>query len=160
MENVTTFEKNIEDSHEPDTEAMSNDSMKSAILTKAENSSADNVSNAVEQGAEIPKNQIDRANEDSVWDINAFYPLFWTLQESFSNPPRLFDQQNLNAFKTGLQSTIKKFEQVSYALQSSNSERKRGVKRRFSDEGDEFANNYNPKYLTSKDLLKLEVSIN
>ena len=153
MENATTFEKNFEDGQGPDNEAAQD----SEDQAKAESTSAGDVSKAVEQGMNIQKSYTDQANKDSILDTNAFYPVFWTLQESFSNPPRLFDQQNLDTFKIGLQSTIEKFEQVSYALQSSNTERKRGLKRRFSGEGDELANNYNPKYLTSKDLFKLEV---
>ena len=160
VENVTTFEKTIEDSEGPDDEAAQNAQTHFDSIVNAENTSAENISKVVEQGVKIQNTNTDQANKDLVLDTNAFYPIFWTLQEAFSNPPRLFDQQNLNNFKKGLQSTIENFEQVSYALQGSNSERKRGLKRRFSGEGDEFANNYNPKYLTSKDLFKLEVFMN
>lgn len=83
------------------------------------------------------------------------YPIFWTLQRGFSNPPSLFNEQHLATFKSGLEATLSKFKDVS-VIQTSQSEQRRGVKRK-SDRDEDHASNYNPKYLTSRDLFQLEV---
>ena len=154
VENVTAFEKDVEEHDEPEKEvkkdipedAMDIDKTVAKDASKVTSSEA-NAQNGVD----------DQANKELDLDTDALYPIFWTLQESFANPPRLFDQNSLATFKIGLQSTVEKFRSVPNILQGANREGKRGLKRRFSDESDAFVSNYNPKYLTRKDLFKLEV---
>jgi THO complex subunit 1 len=100
------------------------------------------------------------AEEPTSSNISAdeLYPVFWTLQQAFSNPPRLFKDENFEGFKKGLESTLEKFKDVPIVSQRS-SESSKGTKRKGDEmEGrDEFASTFNPKYLTSRDLFSLEV---
>jgi THO complex subunit 1 len=90
-------------------------------------------------------------------DIDALYPVFWTLQHSFSEPPRLFDESIFKEFQQGLEATLAKFKEVPTVIQAGDSERKRETKSRSDEDYDDFASSFNPKYLTSRDLFKLEV---
>lgn len=92
------------------------------------------------------------------------YPIFWALQQNFSQPKRLFDSKHpeyFASFKSGLKATMAVFKSV----QAENSgrptkiaeESKKGTKRKRSQGGEDLADAYNPKYLTSPDLFELEV---
>lgn len=94
------------------------------------------------------------------------YPTFWSLQEFFSQPKRLFEPAQFALFKTALEETMLTFQEIKLE-QSSRAKEKPdkqvedslgGLKRKHSGEGDELAGSFNPKYLTSRDLFKLEVS--
>ena len=100
-----------------------------------------------------------RGKEDlpKTMDIDALYPVFWSLQHSFSNPPRLFEENNFKDFRNSLEATLAKFKEVPKVIQSGDIERKKGPKPSSGDSYDAFANTFNPKYLTSRDLFKLEV---
>ncbi|TDZ18637.1 Uncharacterized protein Cob_v008718 [Colletotrichum orbiculare MAFF 240422] len=96
-------------------------------------------------------------------DPDALYPLFWSLQDSFNQPKKLFDPENLTGFKRGLEATMASF----LAIQNeqgqrppkANDEAHRTLKRkRESEEDVDLSNSYNPKYLTSRDLFELEMS--
>jgi THO complex subunit 1 len=89
--------------------------------------------------------------------VDDLYPIFWSLQHSFSNPPRLFEAENFKQFQKGLEATLAKFKEVPQVIQSGDSEQKKGGKPHSDDDYDEFASTFNPKYLTSRDLFKLEV---
>lgn len=106
----------------------------------------------------LPKTQED---EDPL-ATNKLYPVFWSLQESFSMPTRLFDSQHFKAFKEGLDLTIRKFQSVHQELQARGPSRhiedsKRTLKRKRDDSEDGILNSFNPRYLTSRDLFELEV---
>ncbi|KAF0323231.1 nuclear matrix protein [Colletotrichum asianum] len=100
---------------------------------------------------------------DQPLDPDVLYPLFWSLQETFSQPKKLFEPDNLAGFKRGLEATMTSFR----AIQAEQGQRppkavdeaQRSLKRKREDaeEGD-LANSYNPKYLTSRDLFELEMS--
>lgn len=89
------------------------------------------------------------------------YPVFWSLQQNFSQPKRLFDKETFSGFRSAVQATMVMFR----AVQSESRERpikaaddsKRGTKRKRGD--DDLANAFNPKYLTSRDLFELEVCL-
>ena len=105
-----------------------------------------------------------KSQEDQmpVPNMDTLYPIFWSLQNFFSTPTKLFDPLNLTAFKNGLQLTLKKFKQVDKELESNGSSRnpeenKRGAKRKRGGFGEDLAASFNPKYLTSRDLFELEV---
>ncbi|OLN81539.1 Uncharacterized protein P25A2.03 [Colletotrichum chlorophyti] len=103
------------------------------------------------------------AQVDQPLEPDALYPLFWSLQETFSQPKKLFDPDNLANFKRGLEATMTSFR----AIQNEQGQRppkamdeaQRSLKRKREEveEGD-LANSYNPKYLTSRDLFELEMS--
>ncbi|KAK6210149.1 guanylate kinase [Colletotrichum tabaci] len=98
---------------------------------------------------------------DQPLNPDALYPQFWSLQETFSQPKKLFDPSHLANFKRGLEATMTSFR----AIQNEQGQRppkavdeaQRGLKRKRDDvEGSDLANSYNPKYLTSRDLFELE----
>lgn len=97
-------------------------------------------------------------------DMDTLYPVFWSLQESFSTPTRLFDESNLQNFQDGLSSTLAKFKAVQQDLQARGTSKlqddgKRSAKRKRNGQEDELSSSFNPKYLTSRDLFDLEVHL-
>ena len=106
---------------------------------------------------------VEQAKEAPI-SINNLYPVFWALQESFSKPTRLFDAVYLKSFKDGLQSTLSTFkylhqEQNLRSVSKTIDDSARGAKRKRGGRGDGSASDFNPKYLTSRDLFELEVRI-
>jgi len=91
------------------------------------------------------------------------YPIFWSLQESFNQPKKLFDPAKFASFKAGLEATMVMFRSVQSEIGSrpvnAMEDSKRGTKRKRSLGDDDLANAFNPKYLTSRDLFELEVSL-
>ena len=97
-------------------------------------------------------------------DVDQLYPVFWALQQIFSNPTRIFDGANFESFKEGLGVTMRKFADVQTDLDrrgttTATDDSRRGTKRRRGDGEDAFASGFNPKYLTSRDLFELEVGL-
>ncbi|KAF2204814.1 hypothetical protein GQ43DRAFT_363832 [Delitschia confertaspora ATCC 74209] len=150
VENVTTFEEYLKSSEAED------DSMN---VDTEESIEPANEKAKLEQDIE-PKESTPSTQErkPDTQDIDALYPVFWSLQHAFSNPTTLFEEANFKEFQKGLEATIDKFKEVPKVIQTSETEGKRGVKRRSSDDQDESATTFNPKYLTSRDLFKLELS--
>lgn len=143
VENVTTFEDYLKSSSQ-DADAMQVDSEGAgAVRIDATSGGVDDKPT----DSEKPKTM----------DMDALYPVFWSLQHSFSNPPRLFEEDNFKQFQKGLEATLAKFKEVPKVIQSADSDRKKGAKTRSDEDHDEFANTFNPKYLTSRDLFELEV---
>ena len=106
----------------------------------------------------------DEKVEEKPPDMDTLYPIFWSLQDNFSTPTRLFDDTNLQEFQKGLSSTLVKFKEVQQDLQARGTsmlpdDGKRGVKRKRSGHEDELSSSFNPKYLTSRDLFDLEVQL-
>ncbi|KAI9828024.1 MAG: hypothetical protein M1832_003551 [Thelocarpon impressellum] len=96
-------------------------------------------------------------------DTDILYPIFWSLQQTFSSPTRLFDTAIFRDFKNGLNLSIAKFSEVQKSLDGRVASRviedsRRGIKRKRNDGEDELASGFNPKYLTSRDLFELEIS--
>jgi THO complex subunit 1 len=88
------------------------------------------------------------------------YPIFWMMQEAFSNPPDyFFKNKRTEEFKRALEATLAKFIAVPKVNQAAVSETRSGSKRAASEmeSQDEIANTFNPKYLTSRELFTLEV---
>lgn len=102
--------------------------------------------------------------EEEVLSTNDLYPIFWRLQHDFSEPTRLFNEDNFAALKKGLACTIAKFKKTPTVVQTkAGEEGKRGTKRKMGESStpgsdDHLLDNYNPKYLTSRDLFDLELS--
>ncbi|KAF2425253.1 hypothetical protein EJ08DRAFT_700482 [Tothia fuscella] len=96
---------------------------------------------------------------DSSLSEDALYPIFWTMQQVFSNPPTLFREEVFEEFKKGLNATLTKFNEVATVSQGT-TESHKSTKRKAEDSenDDEFGNTFNPKYLTSRDLFSLELS--
>lgn len=113
----------------------------------------------------IPIKAPKKTVEEEVLDNSTLYPIFWRLQQDFSDPTRLFAAGNFQSFKRGLAATLLKFKKTPTVVQTRSSEsHHRGTKRKLegedmaADNKDQFADNYNPKYLTSRELFDLELS--
>lgn len=110
----------------------------------------------------IPIKPPKKTVEEEVLDNSTLYPIFWRLQQDFSDPTRLFTADKFQSFKKGLAATLLKFKKTS-TVQTRSSESQRGTKRKTTGDAivetkDQFADNYNPKYLTSRELFDLELS--
>jgi THO complex subunit 1 len=139
VENVTTYEESVQATQN----AQDRMDVDSAKLEQ-------DAAKAVESGPS-PK------NDPKTLSIDSLYPIFWSLQHAFSNPINLFSEDRFADFRKGLEATLAKFKEVPKVIQTTNAESSRGAKRKLDETYDEFASTFNPKYLTSRDLFKLEV---
>ncbi|KAF3049803.1 hypothetical protein E8E11_010337 [Didymella keratinophila] len=150
VENVTTFEEFLAGSNaSEDVMQVENDASTPVIKTTAK---------PEDPTTRLPGSRRGKEDLPKTLDIDALYPVFWSLQHSFSNPPRLFEENNFKDFRSSLEATLAKFKEVPKVIQSGDIERKKGSKPSSGDSYDAFANTFNPKYLTSRDLFKLELS--
>ncbi len=149
VENVTTFEDFLKDPT-ANQDVMQIDQDDNLSASKAD---ADSEVKITKTG------EIDTGKDDKTrsQDIEALYPVFWSLQHSFSDPPRLFEEDNFKQFQRSLEATLARFKEVPTVIQAGDFERKNGQQARTDDNYETFANTFNPKYLTSRDLFKLEV---
>ena len=147
-DNITTFEESAT-AHAIDGSDLNNSTASSDAIHASPNVSS--------QPTDKPTAAIPTASLSE----DALYPIFWTLQNTFSNPPHLFKDNNLEEFKKGLDATLVKFREVPTAIQRGSSESRKGTKRSADemDRQDDFAATFNPKYLTSRDLFSLEVRV-
>ncbi|UKZ78221.1 hypothetical protein TrVFT333_005956 [Trichoderma virens FT-333] len=139
-------------------------------VTAFETTEEDDSKMEVDTHTDTPKEQGDAKTpakngaQDSskALDPDTLYPMFWSLQESFSQPLRLFDVGHFAKFKTSLESTITAFQAIhedSIYSSKSMENLKRTLKRKRDDDGTEtLPEAFNPKYLTSKDLFQLEAN--
>jgi THO complex subunit 1 len=149
VENVTTFEDFLQEAN-VDEDSMQIDTDGSASATKEETKSD-------KTAAQVGDNDKSKDAKPTALDTEALYPVFWSLQHSFSNPPRLFEEDNFKQFQKSLEATLAKFKQVPLVIQAADPEGKKGQQSREGNDHDAFASSFNPKYLTSRDLFKLEV---
>jgi THO complex subunit 1 len=150
VENITNFENPAEDDEHRQDSKMDVDTQKPA---ETPNSSTDGKvsTRGVSFGPKDPP---------KLYDADSLYPLFWSLQESFSQPLKLFDSTQFAKFKSSLVDTMKAFQAIHQSEGSSRplEASRRNLKRKNDDEGlEEAPEAFNPKYLTSKDLFELEV---
>lgn len=144
VENVTTFEEYLGASTPPE-DGMDVDS-KDDVNEEMQTPKKDEGSTT----SETP------TAKESTMDINALYPVFWSLQNYFSDPPQLFGTENFKRFKDGLEASLAKFKEVPKVIQTV--ARPTSASASLDEDHDEIASASNPKYLTSLDLFKLEVS--
>ncbi|OCK83336.1 hypothetical protein K432DRAFT_432919 [Lepidopterella palustris CBS 459.81] len=153
VENVTTFEDFPRTSDQVEDRMDVESDRKDEVINEAEGAKSD------EDALKSSSTPDPTAQQDlKTLDIDTLYPIFWSLQHAFSNPIRLFDEEYFGQFKKGLEATLAKFKEVPKVIQATSPEGKRGLKRKLDDGYDEFASTFNPKYLTSRDLFKLELS--
>ena len=122
----------------------------------------DGVDQSDQEGKTIKVAAKDGNDGKASLSMDALYPIFWSLQENFSTPTRLFEPSNLQDFKQGLDVTLAKFQEMHRELETRGSgkivdENKRGAKRKRNESAEELSSSFNPKYLTSRDLFDLEV---
>lgn len=89
----------------------------------------------------------------------SFYSTFWGLQKHFCLPTPLLESDEQYAdFKRRLEVTIDKFAATPVVATKSVTDDSRSVRSRQAQEfKTDYQGNYNPKYLTSRDLFELEV---
>ncbi|EMD61169.1 hypothetical protein COCSADRAFT_174485 [Bipolaris sorokiniana ND90Pr] len=151
VENITTFEDFLKDS-QPQDESMQVDGDDSVSKIREEPESE-------ERTAQTGDGDEAKDGKPKTLDVDTLYPVFWSLQHSFSNPPRLFEEDHFKQFQQGLEATLAKFKEVPKVIQAGDSERKKGqVSKDEGEDYDAFASSFNPKYLTSRDLFRLELS--
>lgn len=154
MENVTTFDvlpatEATPEKMEVESESKDTKQAPNGISKKASEENGNATKGVSFLGAE------------KVLSADALYPIFWALQQNFSQPKRLFDQANFAEFKSGLEATMAMFKTVQAESMGrptkATEETKKGTKRKRGQVDDDLANAFNPKYLTSRDLFELEV---
>ncbi|KAH7313313.1 THO complex subunit 1 transcription elongation factor-domain-containing protein [Stachybotrys elegans] len=104
----------------------------------------------------------DAKSKEEQLSSSDLYPQFWSLQETFSQPLKLFDQAHFSKFKQNLDITMKAFQAIhndEKPRSKSVEDSKRNLKRkRDGEDAHALSESFNPKYLTSKDLFDLEIS--
>ncbi|KAK8048480.1 hypothetical protein PG994_010210 [Apiospora phragmitis] len=153
-ENVTTYEK-IPAKAEGATDKMDVDS--SAESTKDDK---DGKSTGLKAVTFDSRNRPSSEKEKPL-DMDTLYPIFWSLQEYFSQPTKLFDTQSFAKFKSALEATIVAFESVTQGqkgLKATDDTKDASKKRKRFEANSNDNSNFNPKYLTSRDLFELEIS--
>jgi len=146
VDNVTTYEKDLEPLPVEDgAEPMQ---IENGEAKETESSKADEDAASSSQSTEHKQN-------------SELYLSFWRLQQDFSMPTRLFEDENFEVFKAGLSSTMAKFEKTATVVQTKIAdEEPRGVKRKLGEgTKSQYHGTYNPKYLTSRELFELEVTL-
>ncbi|KAG9957610.1 nuclear matrix protein, partial [Aureobasidium melanogenum] len=155
-ENVTVFEK------DPPTDVEAPEPMDIIMEgdAGAESQSKDTDGTSTPSNKDQTKAQTEKKGDEVKDENSEFYPIFWRLQHDFSNPTRLFEDENFSPFKDGIEKTLMKFKKTPVVAQTKSAgDAQRGIKRKLGDEtGDQYASNYNPKYLTSRELFELELS--
>ncbi|KAJ5747989.1 uncharacterized protein N7511_009685 [Penicillium nucicola] len=165
-ENVTTFDDISKHSMEaPSQDTTMTDETEAATPGDADMGQTESPS---EPAARIPKVVVSggnekKSNKKEEVDLDALYPIFWSLQAYFSAPSKVFDSERLASFKAGLEATLSAFKNIKTetenqsAARASEDARKSNKRKRIVDDA-EVASSFNPKYLTSRDLFDLEVS--
>ena len=153
VDNVTTFEKELERLPLADSnEAMDIERPVAASATEGQQ----------RDGAQEGQNLQDVTATPHTADHedNRLYSVFWRLQQDFSVPTRLFEDDAFAIFKEGLETTLAKFEKSTTVVETKSiGEEPRGTKRKLGQESKTlYDDTYNPKYLTSRELFELEVS--
>lgn len=165
VENVTMFDeatRKSDDAIQPmeiDTEANQ------TVASRAQTPSSTAQEVESKTGRSTPLSRLAKSDNraEPPPDLDALYPVFWSLQALFSSPTDLFNQGAMQRFKDGISSTMSCFKYVANntAPSSGSSDVQRGTKRKRGDD-DHIADSsntskFNPKYLTNRDLFDLEI---
>ena len=163
VENVTTYDQSGQNSEtQPNGDAMEVDK-EDATPTRAVTPTPEQKragSRAV--SVDPRKTATATISKPPPMDADTFYPVFWSLQETFSQPKKLFDPAHFAKFKTAMETTINQFKTIEIEPRNTRAsaavdEAKKSLKRKREDDEESLANAFNPKYLTSRDLFELEV---
>lgn len=168
-ENVTKFENKLSDSKQDgdhmdiDPAPLRTETETPKVETPAQTPQPPTRPGSKAVPIKAPSKEQPKTVEEKVLDSSELYPIFWRLQQYFSEPTRLFTASDFLEFRRGLAATITKFKETPTVAQTQTTER--GTKRKLGADGltnghadDTLADTYNPKYLTSRDLFDLELS--
>lgn len=149
VENATTFDTIPPKDADP--EQMDVDAVTEQPSKELDNGTKKPIEDSVAKGVTFSKTEKSMSADE-------LYPIFWALQQSFSQPKRLFDKTHFSGFKSGLEATLNMFKSVESTGRPTKAaeDGKRGTKRKRGQGDDDLANAFNPKYLTSRDLFELE----
>lgn len=154
-ENVTSFDVLPPKDPEPETMDLDEDTIQTSSTPTLVNG------NGKRPHEVTPTKGVSFTKPDKPLDADKLYPIFWSLQQSFSQPKNLFDATKFGAFKEGIEATMVMFRSVQTESSGRSSkvldDSKRVTKRKRGQSDDDLANAFNPKYLTSRDLFELEV---
>lgn len=158
-ENVTAFDELPTREPEPEGMDVDSDTNKPTVPSlKVPTNGVPRISKTAEEGKAVTSSKLEKPIS-----IDEFYPMFWSLQQSFSQPKKLFDQAHFTNFKRGLQATMVMFKSVRSESNGrptkATDDSKKGTKRKRGEGDEDLANTFNPKYLTSRDLFELEVCV-
>lgn len=171
-ENITTYDEitkpAIENEDEDTTMAEGNDDSTPDGQTEGVSPAGNREAGAGSEGtSQIPRVLVSREKKKQQQkepvDLDALYPVFWSLQAYFSSPTQTFDSDRFATFKTGLEATLSAFKNINTDLEDQKSQRsseevrKSNKRKRVADDS-EVGTSFNPKYLTSRDLFDLEIS--
>ncbi|KAF3480771.1 nuclear matrix protein [Arthroderma uncinatum] len=164
-ENVTTFDIQPKSSTESG-DAMDVDTQEDTTpIPKTEGDQSESRKTPVprESATDAPSQRAKEASDKPDLDFDSLYSAFWSLQENFSKPIKLFDPVHFASLKSGLEATLSSFRKVSSKLEvrgttKGSDESRRGAKRKRGEGASELTNSFNPKYLTSRDLFELEIN--
>lgn len=151
VENVTTFD-------EAPIEPQTVETLPDAPTAPAPEVTDSITASAATATPTIVESQPTNDSSPATLDANILYPIFWKLQEVFSNPPLTFDTARFSEFKNGLDVTLAKFKAVPTVIQTTVTEQSRKRKAGDMENEETLSSNFNPKYLTSRELFNLEVS--
>ncbi|KAF1986972.1 hypothetical protein K402DRAFT_393121 [Aulographum hederae CBS 113979] len=150
--NVTTYEQLP--TPEPEPQSMQIDEAPSAP-TNGVKKEPSNVKQEGDSGVTVKVSDVDDVKEPAALSLDELYPRFWSLQHAFSNPPVLFVDGALDIFKTNFEHTLEAFKHAK-VIPTRVTEANR--RRQLDSEDPGTTSNFNPKYLTSRDLFDLELS--
>lgn len=160
-ENVTTFDKQPPKGSDPENMDVDSDAKPAPLTSDSTSNGVSAAAKPADESSSGSKGVTFSKNEDISAD--ELYAIFWSLQESFNQPKKLFDTSHFGSFRAGLEATMTMFKSVQSEMNGRHvkvaEEGKRGTKRKRSQGEDDLANAFNPKYLTSRDLFELEVPI-
>ncbi|XMA12352.1 hypothetical protein WAI453_005143 [Rhynchosporium graminicola] len=153
VENVTTFDT------VPSTETNS-EQMEIDTKTEPTAKDSDGASKKPNEDQSSLAKGVTFSKTEKSMSADELSPIFWALQQSFSQPRKLFDSAQFSGFKLGLEATMHMFKSVESTGRPTKvpEDGKRGTKRKRGQGDDDLANAFNPKYLTSRDLFELEIS--
>jgi THO complex subunit 1 len=152
VENVTTFD---------DSMGLTDDANNAMDVDREANAIKGTESKANSKAVSFNEKQQD--DTDKPLKADELYPLFWSLQETFSQPKKLFEPAHFLHFKRGLEATLTKFsehlpkDQGPRPVKAKDDSNQSPKRKRSVDDVDNITNAFNPKYLTSRDLFELEV---
>lgn len=149
-ENVTAF-----DHPEPASDKMDVDVGTPKIeITREPAGKANGITDGPGKGTTVKK-------EATPIDLDDLYPIFWSMQQYFNQPKKLFEPANLTSFKTGLEATMTRFKAfplpkpAAEDRDASGQATRKLLKRKRNSAS---TSSFNPRYLTRRDLFDLEVS--
>jgi THO complex subunit 1 len=166
-ENVTIFDEISKKSKDDVMDIESPGTKKAPAESQDDNGGAEDNQDSRPTKEETPKTpEVNKDGQDSenqkATDLDALYPIFWSLQAYFSAPTRLFDTENFSSFRSGLAATLSAFKLIKTDIDTRSSikgpdDLRRGLKRKRNRDSVEISSSFNPKYLTSRELFDLEV---